>query len=824
MPHRAQASVCSAGGSRRLPLVGRAAGVLAAVAATGVTALALGAAPALADSCPNAAVRLQNNSTGLSDCRAYELVTNPFKEGYAPAAFAYADGGAVAAYQSSGVFAGGDVGSATNQYVATRSATGWLTSAPQPPGAGPNYSVFDPADISADLRSSFWRMRRQDESTDVQDYYFLDPGGALTRIGPALNPASLPAGPVGTGISSIGPIFQGSSTDLSHVIFTIGHDYVFPGDASSPATSSSVYEYVGTGNVRPRLVGVDNGGHQITNGDTCAGSPTSRYHAISTDGRVIFFTPNCSGSGQRQAWARINGTTSVEMSASQCTRISSDPGGACNAPAAATFEGADADGSRAYFTTTQQLVDGDTDQTEDLYACDIPSGAPAPTGTANSCSALDQVSGTATGADVKGVTRISDDGSRVYFVAGGVLAGNLGANDQAALVGDNNLYVWEKDAAHPSGQTTFVAKLDLNDSGLWGLDTSGRMAQTTDDGRYLVLSTSSPLVDSGPGADTDDARDIYRYDAQTGALARLSTGGDGDGGNEAGLDATISPVGYQTSRATIRSRTAITSDAGTAVFLTSESLSDQDTNGTSDVYAWHDGQVSLITSGSQSVPFPPGSSLFAVITESGHDVFFSATQRLTPADGDTNVDFYDARVNGGFDFTRPAPCSGDQCQPGPGRAPAASVSASDTTTGDADAPLAAPQFVLQKVSSDARKRLASTGRITLKVSASTPGTLTATLTATVAHKPVRVASAQRTLAAPGTTTLTLTLSKKARAQLAAEGKLTVKVLVSNSKVAARQAATLKLTHAKATKKVSGRKATKRRSVNQGATADRGGRS
>ena len=86
---------------------------------------------------------------------------------------------------------------------------------------------------------------------------------------------------------------------------------------------------------------------------------------------------------------------------------------------------------------------------------------PAPVGTANPCASLSEVSGAASGADVENLISACEDGSRVYFMARGVLAGNLGANDLPASAGANNLYVWEKDAAHPAGKTTFIAGLEL---------------------------------------------------------------------------------------------------------------------------------------------------------------------------------------------------------------------------------------------------------------------------------------------------------------------------------------------------------------------------
>jgi hypothetical protein len=747
------ASRSSAGGSLRrfaMHVVTGAAAVLAVACGAG---LGLPVAPASADRCPNAAVRAQNGSAGLPDCRAYELVTNPFKEGFAPVAPAYGDDG-VFGYASTGNFTGNGLGGVFNQYIATRSATGWQTTSPNP--SGPEYAAMIASGaeaLSADLRSSVWIMRRADESAEAQDLYLRGPDGAFKRIGPGENPASrLPAAP-GSTASGRMPLFAGASADLSHVLFTIEGSQAFPGIVG--AVVANLYEYVGTGNDHPRYVGVDNVGHQITLCGTRPGAGGGGSHTISTDGRVVFWSPDC-GPG---VWARVSGTTSIEASASQCTRAPADPGGACNGLSTATYQGAAADGSRAFFTTSQQLVNGDTDATEDLYACDIPPGTPTPTGLVNPCAALSEVSGAATGANVENVINISKDGSRTYFLATGVLAANPGANDAVAVSGDNNLYVWQKDAAHPAGQTTFVGKFDADDIG---------GAQTTDDGRYLLLFTTTALVGSGAGADTDIATDVYRYDADTRQVIRISTDDAGTGGNGPGLDASTQAA-------------AMTADGQTVVFQTSEGLSPSDVDGAQDIYLWRGGHVSVLGAGA-----PVG------ITASGKDIYFMTTAQLTPNDGDTLQDFYDARVGGGFDFSRPAPCQGGECHGEPSAPPGAPAPASNASVGQGDIPRAAQAFSLRPVTAAQGKRLATTGKLTLTMSADGPGIVRATATATIARRAERVASAQRTQHAAGTVTLALVLSKKARAQLAAAGRLTVKVVVSDSEVAATRSATLKL--------------------------------
>ena len=81
------------------------------------------------------------------------------------------------------------------------------------------------------------------------------------------------------------------------------------------------------------------------------------------------------------AHARVNGTTSFDVSASQCNRTASDPGGLCNAPVGeggcsyspslpfeevgsgcrgANFQGASADGSRVFFTARYGLASNGT--------------------------------------------------------------------------------------------------------------------------------------------------------------------------------------------------------------------------------------------------------------------------------------------------------------------------------------------------------------------------------------------------------------------------------------------------------------------------------
>jgi hypothetical protein len=597
----------------RRPQIARArrlACALVTLAVIAVGALGASAAPALAGDCPNEQLRSENNSTRLPECRAYEMVTPLYKEGFPVEPQTFSDDGAVA-YSSLGSFAGNTLGVLQNEYLATRSSTGWTTTSPDPPPTTyESYSLKAVEALSPDLRTSLWVDRRGEAPADDGFFYYLrGPDGSMTRVGRGAIP----------GVTQEAPYTQGTSTDLTHILFAHG------ATGSGTPELAALYEYVGTGNEGPPLsVSIDNTGAP-TPGEACPAG-------MSADGRVIVFNSGCHPGGS-QLWARVGGSATIAVSHSECTRTSSDPGGACNAAAPAEFAGMATDGSRVYFTTTQQLVNGDTDQSNDLYECAIPPGSPAPVGSANPCASLTEVSHDASGADVQSVVNVSEDGSHVYFVAKGALAANLGSNDAAPVAGDENLYVWQKDAAHPAGQMTFIAKLEANDVG---------GAQSTANGRYLVFSTSSRLLAS----DTDEASDVYRYDADTHGLLRLSTDSSGTGGNGPGFEARIP------------AQRAMTSDASTVIFETAEALSPADSDGVTDVYEWHEGQVSLISNG--------GGSLFALgITRSGQDIYFSTGQPLTAGDSGTETDFYDARVDGGFPVAASAPCSGEACQGSP---------------------------------------------------------------------------------------------------------------------------------------------------------------
>ena len=608
--------------------------------------------------CPNEQPRKENGSLGLPECRAYEMVTDPNKEGNSATIRDFARGDAVAYASGASNLAGSGQGriAQPNQYVSTRTVAGWKTipGLNGPSGsmqAAPEYleaeekSVWPAVTYSADLLSSIWALGKKDSP---EGPYLRQPDGrfALIGIGSVLLPSTVARATVQ------------ASEDLSHLVLSSE-------EPSYPTTwGPGIYEFLGTGNTQPpRRVDVDNSGSPI---GSC-GAVNSFGSTISTDGRAIVFSVRgCAGPNPpvTEIWARVDATTSYDISASDCHRPAADP---CNAPADATFRGSAKDGSRVYFTTTQQLVNGDTDQTNDLYACDLPAGPQAPVGAANPCSALHQVSAPSTGkAEVQRVIKISDDGSTAYFIARGVLAANEDGLGEAALPGDRNLYVWRTDAAHTAGRIAFLARLPESDS---------PVAQTTPDGRYALLQTAGQLLPT----DTDESADIYRYDADNEELTRISTAVSGAGGNgdfDARLGTAIDPILLTPqSRTSLNSHPSISDNGQLIVFATEEALSPLDGNDEPDAYLWNGGQVRgsvapLAPSLGYTGEKLPGQ---VFIDGSGQDIYIQTAARLTPTDTDTQTDVYDARIGGGFP-QRQEGCAGDAgaCQsqsPQPAPAP-----------------------------------------------------------------------------------------------------------------------------------------------------------
>jgi hypothetical protein len=668
-------------------------------------------------SCPNEALRVQSAiapqlgtpySAQLPDCRAYELVTPPFKsnnyiipgaqagagegeyvesfEKGASGTTAISSGGSSLLQESltSLAAAGSDVDLNPTFYEIQRGPSGWSTSSLTPPAALFPVSRDDfasPADVGAGL----WAAGTPSQPENAQDFYRREADGGFLDIGPIAPPASTAGPPRGANAINDGAgaiteaAIEGASSDLSHVLFSlasrassISPDYLWPADKTNSETRTrvpSLYEYLGTGHAGegsdvPTLVGLDNVGAQITDCGTGLGGnvkvPESRgpavagalQNAVSTRGSTVFFTAlaggcatGASGPGVNQLYARIGDPGATQVTVNVAGTSGCAASDACDVTSPPTYQGASADGSKVFFTTSQALS-GDADSTNDLYECELPGDAgtpPAPAGAVNACPHLRAISttGTTAGANVQSVLAVSEEGTRVYFTATGALTNAPNDQGRIAEAGQDNLYLWEApDEANPAGRTAFIAALS---------EAAPAQQQATPDGRYLVFSTAADITTD----DTSTVTQAFRYDAQTGSLIRVSVGQEGfnaDGNTD------VSPAILASTKL---GRLTVSDDGSYIVFQSNAALTPQVAGGLHNIYEWHNGEVSLISDGTDS----QNHAGLIGIDASGTNVFFTTADELVGQDTDEDVDIYDARIDGGFPAPTPAPsCSGEACQ------------------------------------------------------------------------------------------------------------------------------------------------------------------
>jgi Tol biopolymer transport system component len=584
----------------------------------------------------------------LPEGRVYEMVSPPYKADYGvednSLALGAAPDGESFVFRSFGAFGDARANTLTVPYIARRTPDGWVTSSTNPPPADGRLPGFN-GDYTPDLSRQVTPVSAQKggvvSSEGTAALILSDlraPEISFMQAWPLPDgPATFPGDPGEPGT------YIGASADLSHVVF------------ASPF--GGIYQILGVGGPEPKkepvaVVGEPDGpGGAVL--PECPGLSLKkivelegRFHAISDDGSEIFFS-QCGIFSPRVPYVRVNGSTTFELS----------PAG--------EFQGASRDGSKAFFTNgTSELfmdmIDSEPGHEAVSETVPITLGAPA------------------------SVVVSSDDGSHVYFTSSSVLAG---ANPQGSPpgAGVSNLYMYDS----VTRKTAFIAVTEVDKIG------EHYQAQTTPDGRFLAFTTDSRLTPD----DTDTAASVYRYDAQTRALVRVSVGENGhdDNGNDNAFGASMAAplLSGKTGKQDLAVETwrlgtrAISDDGSTIVFSTAAPFSSRAVNGNVNVYVWHEGRVGMISTGLSKM-----SDESPAVSQSGRDVFFLTSQGILPQDSDGLLDVYDARIGGGFPES-PVPaggCSGDACQ-GPPSVPSllgAPASATFSGLGNPVAPTSKP--------------------------------------------------------------------------------------------------------------------------------------
>jgi hypothetical protein len=671
--------------------------------------------------------------------RVFELVSPSYKEGYGVGLTkAVEPAGESVMFTSLGGFAGALSGgiNGSHIYLARRGESGWSTVSSEPAFGGV-------ADVSANLEYVL-ASGPLGSNAGTANYSSLEEVFQLYRSSaPDLGENwEVFGGIVMKRLDEkhLSAAEESASGDLCHVVVAKAEGPLL---AAAEKTNEPIYDLTRGCDGEPpslRLIGLDNSetpapcvggvcehgkpinrgcpvelgiGRYVNNSTTGSNEQEDAVNAVDAHGDEMFFTTNVQEAGATcaqhgvhlQLFVRLAGMRTVEVSRpfeaglfGGCVGKGAPgevPCEGASARANAYFKGASEDGSRVFFTTSAPLVSEDHDTGNDLYMATIGCPGVESSPGAQSCEPSQRVVTSLVlvshdpflneAADVQGVVRLAPDGSRIYFVARGVLGEGPNAQGQAPAKGADNLYVYDS----VSHETVFVAVLcsgpsrsggsedlhcprDLPEGGgdaelLWR--SVSPEAQSTVDGAFLVFDTYAQLL---PG-DTDSARDVYRYDTRTGSLERVSVGEnayDANGNNSFDANITFGFMGNGFDWVSLEremATRAISGDGSRIVFRTVEPLSPAATNGRVNIYEWHDGSVSLISSGTAEED--DGA---ATIVASGRDVMFTTSQGLVSQDVDGLPDIYDARLEGGFPLL-PAerqPCSGDACQ-GPLTNPAA---------------------------------------------------------------------------------------------------------------------------------------------------------
>lgn len=632
--------------------------------------------------------------TYLFDCRAYELVSPAYKEGSPVEIQGVSQDGSRMLAISYGSFSDPeDVTPIGAEYSIARGSEGWGTTSLDAPFS--EFSLYSTVGLSPDFQSTLVFAGTSAQSFEEEAYLGL-PDGLLAPVGPRKPPAG----------AKFALTFIGASENLRRVLFFLAsrranseeESSLWPGDKTADGRLPSLYEYEYAGEEakEPRLVGITNmgvpksveEGHLVSDCGTVLGSMPAfggdTYNAVSASGATVFFTAAACGSGPPvdEVYVRFAGTPAIpahtvaisEPITSDCRECKTE----ISNRAEAQFRGASVDGSKVFFTTEQHLLPSATGTGPYLYEYDFngPEGKK-----------VTLVSGgDAAGPRVRGVARVSEDGSHVYFVAEGVLSGENGEH-KSPVEDRDNLYFFERDAAHPQGRIAFVAKLSEEDVADWS-PRDERPVQATPDGRFLVFQSTADLTsDQG---DMEEAGQVFEYDADTEALVRVSRGQGGynEDGNSREYSATIPVQRYEREVVGGLGRfthLAISADGSRVFFSSMDALVKQALSGVTSVYEYHDGQVGLISDG-HDTGMPEGRPAVELIgtDESGQDVFFTTVDRLVPQDTDDQVDVYDARIEGGFaPPSAPAPCLDDSCQNALASSPLLLVPETSSVVGEA---------------------------------------------------------------------------------------------------------------------------------------------
>jgi hypothetical protein len=677
------------------------------------TSKAVTGAP-VGSNCPNAT--FTGFEPTLPDCRAYELVSLAADDTYTPnyslsGAFSEttgeivgipgnvraAEAGNAIAYNggptASGVGGSGLTGNGSgNNYLAVRGSNGW-----------------EAGDISIAISSGVGRTEFTNFSDDLSVQTLSAPRFPEMNAQPEPAPecsTSIQFSRTVSGLHALTPENFGESSCFASTVAISADDRHILLESSAAVTPGASKGTNGS-NLFDSVNGVLHQVNVLTDGEPEAdpnstlgwynsGSARTYDDAVSTDGSRIFWTSleeGSEGDDAKALYVRENDAQSQSpVVDGRCT----DPVDACTVqvdaaePGAAgpsgggRFADASRDGSKVFFTDVNRLTSNATAGPEepDLYEYEVNAEAGA------SGRLTDLTADEREHADVQGVIGTSEDGSYVYFVADGVLAG-ANVEDRSPVARQPNLYM-----SH-AGSTTFVTTLATSDDafsdneasfdgprGDWQVNPGYRTAEVAPGGRVVGFMSTRSLT----GYENQGIPEVYVYEAGSGRIFCSSCSPTGAPPTRVAPESVFEGSYVGTSGTGSFMLRWIDEREGVQVyFMSNQSLVPDDTNARQDVYEWESdgsgncreapGCVELLSNAG-----PVGNAFFMDASANGSDVFISSRSSLTPTAFDETIKVYDVRIDGGIAENRLS-CTGTGCQGSPPGLPIFATPASVTFNG-----------------------------------------------------------------------------------------------------------------------------------------------
>ena len=284
------------------------------------------------------------------------------------------------------------------------------------------------------------------------------------------------------------------------------------------------------------------------------------------------------------------------------TEISDHPTSSPDAAVDAFFGGSSADGSRAFFVTTESMVAGDTDATAgDVYA-------------RNADGSVTLITGSTVNPDPERAADFagaSADGTRVFF----------GSAESRSTFGDTDDYddVYARNA---NGTLSLIS--DHPTTNPDAAEAAGFGGASADGTRVLFFTAEQMLT-----SDSDAVLDVYSRNAD-GTLSHLSD--NPATSTDAGLPAV--PRGAS-------------ADGQRTFFDTAERMLPSDTDSAIDVYARNaDGGLGHVSDHPATTTDGANDVLFRTASADGSRVFFTTEERLLASDTDAADDVYARNADG----------------------------------------------------------------------------------------------------------------------------------------------------------------------------------